>query len=208
VDGPRPQDDPALVEGWIEGARAGSAECLGRIAATYRNYLLLIANRELPAELGGKVGPSDVVQETLLKAQGTFGQFRGTGRDELLGWLRQILRNQVIDAQRACQADKRRLSRERPIAPADDSQGADLPLAAKDRSPRAEVILREESEALRRALERLPEDYRQVVLLRSWDRLPFAEVGRRLGRSAAAAGKLWARAVERLQQELEPREDG
>jgi hypothetical protein len=38
--------------------------------------------------------------------------------------------------------------------------------------------------------------------LRTWQRLPFAEIGRQMGRSAGAAEKLWLRAVERLQAVL------
>jgi RNA polymerase sigma factor (sigma-70 family) len=71
-------------------------------------------------------------------------------------------------------------------------------------SPSSAAAAREQDEALRRAVERLPEDYRAVIRWRGYERLPFAEVGRRLGRSAEAARKLWARAVEELKQALEP----
>ena len=55
-----------------------------------------------------------------------------------------------------------------------------------------------------RALERLPEDYRRVIILRYQEQLPFEEIGRLLQRSPDAARKLWARAVERLHEELDP----
>jgi RNA polymerase sigma-70 factor (ECF subfamily) len=54
-------------------------------------------------------------------------------------------------------------------------------------------------------VERLPDDYRQVLLWRYQERLSFEEMARRLGRSANAARKLWARAVERQEQEMGPR---
>ena len=57
--------------------------------------------------------------------------------------------------------------------------------------------------ALERALGRLPEDYREVLLLRYQGDLSFEEIGRRLGRSANAARKLWLRALHKLEQELE-----
>jgi RNA polymerase sigma factor (sigma-70 family) len=50
-----------------------------------------------------------------------------------------------------------------------------------------------------RALDSLPDDYRQVIALRYWENLDFDEIGQRMGRSAAAARKLWLRAVERLE---------
>ena len=74
-------------------------------------------------------------------------------------------------------------------------------------SPRASCIAKEESEALRAALHRLPEDYRTVLRLRNWECLPLAEVGRRMNRSEEAARKLWSRAIVRLQQELDGHSD-
>jgi RNA polymerase sigma-70 factor (ECF subfamily) len=54
-----------------------------------------------------------------------------------------------------------------------------------------------------RALGRLPDEYRRVLLYRYQDGMTFPEIAGLLGRSTNAVQKLWARAVERLQQELE-----
>jgi RNA polymerase sigma-70 factor (ECF subfamily) len=48
------------------------------------------------------------------------------------------------------------------------------------------------------ALARLPADYREVIILRNLEQLPFEEIGQRLGRSSGAARMLWARALEKL----------
>jgi RNA polymerase sigma-70 factor (ECF subfamily) len=61
----------------------------------------------------------------------------------------------------------------------------------------------EQTEALQRALLKLPPDYRRVILLYNQEQLPFEEIGRLMNRSANAAEKLWARAVLRLEQVLE-----
>jgi RNA polymerase sigma-70 factor (ECF subfamily) len=194
-----PQDNS--VAEWIRLARNGSAEALGRLLEECRPYLLLVANQELPSELRGKAGASDLVQETFLQAQGHFDGFRDDGEVELLAWLRRILLNNVANHKRRyCGTDKRQLAREVPLA---DGSAADaLGVRAPDPSPSSLVAAQEQDAALCRALERLPEEYRQVVTWRSYDRLPFDEIGRRLGRSPEAARKLWVRAVEQLQQEL------
>jgi RNA polymerase sigma-70 factor (ECF subfamily) len=62
----------------------------------------------------------------------------------------------------------------------------------------------EQAEALRCALERLPDDYRRVLTLRYQEERSFEEIGGLMERSANAARKLFARAVERLQQEMDP----
>src|SRR5262249_56518354 len=76
-------------------------------------------------------------------------------------------------------------------------------LYADTPSPSTEAMAHEGAEALRRALDRLPEDHRRVITLRHREQRSFEEIGPLLGRSADAARKLWARAVERLRQELE-----
>jgi RNA polymerase sigma factor (sigma-70 family) len=60
----------------------------------------------------------------------------------------------------------------------------------------------EKRQALRKALTALPEDYRLAIELRSLEGLPFEEVGRALGRTAAAASKLWSRAIVKLAEEI------
>src|SRR5581483_2726200 len=89
---------------------------------------------------------------------------------------------------------KRELARESPVL------GADLP--ADTDSPSAHACQAEQTEALQRAVEQLPEDYRTVLALRYQEDLSFEEIGQRLDRSANAARKLWLRAVQRLQQDL------
>jgi RNA polymerase sigma-70 factor (ECF subfamily) len=63
-------------------------------------------------------------------------------------------------------------------------------------------MARERQELLLRALERLPEDYRHVMVLRYQQELTFEEIGREMRRSADAVRMLWARALERLKHEL------
>ena len=49
---------------------------------------------------------------------------------------------------------------------------------------------------------RLSNDHRTVLHLRYWEGLSFPEIATRLGRSPEAVRKLWYRAVERLQAEM------
>ncbi|MEZ6134265.1 MAG: hypothetical protein R3C53_05070 [Pirellulaceae bacterium] len=64
----------------IRQARNGDQAAMGQLVETYRNYLLLIANRNLGADLQAKVGASDVVQQSMLNAQQHIDQF--VGEDE------------------------------------------------------------------------------------------------------------------------------
>lgn len=198
------RDQPAgRFPDWIDALRQGQVEASRELVETCRDYLLLVAHRNLDDDLQRKVGASDLVQETFLHAHEKFAQFRGSSSEELLAWLRRILLNHVVDENRKYrQSGKRQISRERFLTQGPKTDGGVPEPAAHDKSPSSAAIAHEEAVALSAAMQRLPDDYRQVLLLRTWQRLPFEEVGRRLNRSPDAARKLWTRAIERLEGEL------
>lgn len=192
----------------IDDARGGSREAIGRLIDSCRAYLLLVANEELEPALRVKVAASDLVQETLLAAQAEFGQFRGRSEGELKGWLRKVLLNDLADLRRRYQqADKRAISREKPIMGDSRTSQAPVQVATGDLTPHATSIANEEAAALERAMARLPEDYRQAVTLRNWERMSFSEIAERMQRTPEGARKLWSRAVERLRDELSDCDD-
>jgi RNA polymerase sigma-70 factor (ECF subfamily) len=165
--------------------------------------LVWLANRELDEQVQAKVGASDLVQETFLRAQQGFGEFRGRTNEELLAWLKQILRRNVANFTRQFHAKKRKLAREQRLDPNASSDVRPTDLPASGQSPSSFFVRKEEIERLTRAVSGLPEDYRRVIMLRYWEHRSFDEIGRALGRSSEAARKLWARAVERLEVELD-----
>ena len=55
---------------------------------------------------------------------------------------------------------------------------------------------------LAEALSRLPEDYREVIVLRNLEGLSHEEVAARMGRGIGAVRMLWLRALSRLRREL------
>jgi RNA polymerase sigma-70 factor (ECF subfamily) len=186
------------IRAWLAAAREGSSSSLGELLETCRNYLLLVANQTVDVDLQAKVAPSDLVQETFLRAQRSLKDFDGSKEAELLAWLRRILLNQIYDARRDFDAQKRQVEREAIVHP------SDLPVITGGRpeTPSSLAVEAEQRKALEDAMARLPEEYRQVVMLRNWERRSFADIGVLLGRSDEAARKLWGRAIEKLQELL------
>jgi RNA polymerase sigma-70 factor (ECF subfamily) len=196
-------EEAGNVAGWLPAAHAGSPEALGQALEACRGYLLTIARRELDADLQAKGGASDLVQETFLKAHRHFDQFQGATEAELLAWLRRLLLNNLADFRAWFRtADKRTIAREVVLAGVGSTNGPGEPAAA-DPSPSGLAIAHERAEAVQRLLQKLPDDYRRVLLLRHQEDATFEEIGRRMHRSADAARKLWARAVERVEREWE-----
>jgi len=194
---------PNEVTRWLASARGGSLEALGQVLEACRGYLLRIASRRLSDDLRSKGGASDLVQQTFLDAQCQFERFQGESEKELLAWLRQILLHNLAHFQRHYRATgKRDLSREAPLAGEASSTDGGADLATPTPSPSAQIVAREEAEAVQQALQRLPEEQRQVLALRHQEQLTFEEIGQRLGRSTSGARALWLRAVERFNDEL------
>jgi RNA polymerase sigma-70 factor (ECF subfamily) len=188
---------------WLDVARNGSPEALGHVLEACRGYLLLIAREGLDAELRAKGSASDLVQETFVEAQRDFAQFHGDGEGELLAWLRKMLLNNLRDFVRRYQgADKRDVDREVSLDAVHDGSGLALLLTTDSASPSEKVMRSEKAEIVRRALERLPDDYRRVLLLRYEEGRSFDEIGALMQRSGNAARKLWLRAIDDMEREL------
>jgi RNA polymerase sigma-70 factor (ECF subfamily) len=188
---------------WLAQAQAGCLEALGQALEVYRLYLLGIARRELDPALQAKGGASDLVQETFLEAQRDFAQFRGASAAELQAWLRRLLLNNLANFKRTFRGtDKRDVGREVPLERATPGS-AEAALTTPMPAPSGAAVANEQAEVVQAALARLPEKYRQVLVWRYQEGRSFEEIGQRLQRTANAARKLFARALERFEQELE-----
>jgi RNA polymerase sigma-70 factor (ECF subfamily) len=200
-------DAPGLpADDLLARARAGDDDARGRLLEAYRSYLTLLARVQLGRDLQGKVDPSDLVQEAFLEAHRDFQQFRGQTEAELLAWLRRMLATSLADQVRRFRGTRRRdLRLEQQLAAALDrsSQALERGLAVPDSSPSARAERREDARRLAEALERLPADYRDVLLLRHFQGLTFPEIARRLGKTLDGVKNVWLRGLARLRRTLE-----
>jgi RNA polymerase sigma-70 factor (ECF subfamily) len=82
------------------------------------------------------------------------------------------------------------------------SRVLDQGLVAPQSSPSNQASHREQAVLLADALEELPPDYREVIILSHLEGLSFPEVASRMGRSVNSVKNLWARALARLRRSL------
>lgn len=189
----------------IHQARAGAGEALGHLLGRYSGYLWLLARVQVGRRLQGKVDPADLVQETFLEAHRHFPVFRGESEPEVAAWLRQILAGVLSNQLRrylGTQGRDIRLERELAGDLDQSSQALDRGLADPGPTPSKLAAGRERAVLLADALGVLPPDYREVIILRNLEELPFAEVARRMGRSEDAVQKLWVRALAKMRTAL------
>jgi RNA polymerase sigma-70 factor (ECF subfamily) len=201
MDGVRDVDPEQL----LACARGGDREALGDLLSVYRDYLSLLARVQIGRRLRGKADDSDLIQETFLEASRHFGRFRGTTEAEFVSWLRQILAANLANLVRRYYGTQRRDVRlERELADELDqsSQALNPALIAPQSSPSQLASRREQAVRVADALNRLPDAYREVIVLAHLEGLGFPEVAQRMGRSVHSVKHLWARALGRLRREM------
>jgi RNA polymerase sigma-70 factor (ECF subfamily) len=187
-------------------AKAGDGEALGRLIERHRGYLILLARMQIGRLLRGKLDAEDLLQETSLEAHRGVARFRGTTEVAFRAWLRQILAAVLSNQVRRYRGTKGRDARlERRLVEDLDrsSRALDRGLIAQESSPSQQVARRERALLLAEALAVLPEDYRDVIVLRHLEGLSFAEVSLRMGRTEDSVKNLWVRALARLRRTLD-----
>ncbi|MFO0846011.1 MAG: sigma-70 family RNA polymerase sigma factor [Gemmataceae bacterium] len=197
-------NDPACEE-LLAQARSGDDDALGRLLERFQAYLTLLARLQVGRRLQGKADPADVVQETFLEAARHFGQFRGQAEAEFTAWLRQILAGRLSHLVRhyyGTQARDVRLERVLGEELDQSSRAIDAALVAGHSTPSQLASRREQAVLLADALDRLPADYREVIILRHLEGLTFPEVAARMARSLDSVEKLWVRALPKLRRAL------
>ena len=137
----------------------------------------------------------DVVQEAMLRALRYFGGFRG---GEARPWLLQIVRHTCWSW----------LEQNRPaeVVPIDDDDGAawrELPAPAAHEPPMV-AARNAERDQVNRALAALPAAYREGLVLRELEDLPYRDIARIAGIPLGTVMSRLARARERMRQVLAP----
>lgn len=198
----------------LSQAKAGSGEQLGALLETYRKYLNILADSRLDRKLRSRLSYSDIVQETMLQAHRDFSQFRGTSEREFLCWLRKILAHTLARVIETHVLAKKRDVR-RDVSMATMAAGVErstmrlnVAFAASARTPSSHARERERAVILADAMDSLPSAQREVLILRNMQGLKFSEVAEEMGRTPAATKMLWMRAIKRLRQQYENRDEG
>jgi RNA polymerase sigma-70 factor (ECF subfamily) len=172
----------------------------------FRPYLRVLARTNLDPRLRGKLDPSDVVQEALLRAIQALAQYRGTSEAALTAWLRQILVTTLANTVRDLNRKKRDPDREQSVQAAVEQTSARLEawLKAGSLSPSQVAIRNEDIVRLEAAIDRLPHAQRDALILHYLQGWTLDAVARHLNRTPTAVAGLTKRALRQLRRELAP----
>jgi RNA polymerase sigma-70 factor (ECF subfamily) len=187
--------DPAETADLLRQAKAGSPEALNRLYERSAGRLLAYIRLRMGRELRARLESRDILQATMLKSLNHLKELKGNETRSLMAWLARIAEHEIRD--RADYHRRMRRDAGREVAVEDDAV-----LQAATRSALSRVILDEEAERLEAALETLSPAHREVILLRKFEELSFAEIAARLGKSEDACRMLLARAMTALTLKL------
>jgi RNA polymerase sigma-70 factor (ECF subfamily) len=147
----------------LAAVAGGSADALERLYDRYAATAYGLARRILAQQDLAE----EVVQDVFAQVWREAGRY-DAARASVAGWIVLLTRTRAIDRLRARRA---RPDQDRSVDPGDVA-----PLAARERSPEQVAMSSEDAQAVRSALERLPDEQRALVTLAYYEGLTHSEI--------------------------------
>ena len=175
----------------VQQALTGDADAFGEIVRRWERRIFALAF----GMLGREEDARDATQETFLAAFRNLRGFRGDAK--VSSWLHRIAINQCITRQRRAKVRK-----ETGLEQEAERDAAVFSLPAHI-SPSHVAEGRERSEAVRRAVSALPNELRQVVVMKEFEELTFQEISEALNLPLSTVKSRLYTALRQLQMRLE-----
>ena len=172
---------------------------LGSLFETHWNRLVAIVRRRVDPTLGVVLDAEEVVNAAFLDARRRWVTYRDERKVSPFVWLFRIVNDRVVEDWRTATRQKRNIRRNVPW-PDRASVELGLRLLAPDTSPTQAAVRNEEAELILKALGQLREEDREIIMLRSYDDLSFAEIGELLETSENTATVRYVRAIRKLKE--------
>ncbi|TKD05303.1 sigma-70 family RNA polymerase sigma factor [Polyangium fumosum] len=185
------------VEELLRHAREGDEAALEALIHRSGPMLAKRASRHRSRVEPGGARPSDIAQETALRAWSRFASFTGTTEAEWFVWLERILHSRAEQSARHARRKKRDAGGARPL---DSSVATTAP--TPDQSPSQAAAEKENWKRLLGRVYDLPEDQRDAIWFRLMEALPVAEVARRMGKTETSVAGLLQRACKTLRSNM------
>ena len=191
----------------LEEIRRGDARAADELLGRHRESVRRMINLRLDPAIVQRVDASDVVQDVLLEASRRLQDFLSKPTMPFHLWLRHIAKDHIIDAHRKHHlAKKRGVDREQALVRPAWADQSSLDLASRlldqELTPASAAMQQELQRRLRAALLDLPEDDREVILMRHFEQMANQEVAAALNLTEAAASMRYLRALRRLREIL------
>jgi RNA polymerase sigma-70 factor (ECF subfamily) len=204
------QSDTQLLE---QASCAADSAVVRQLLQRHRNRLRRMLAVHMDPRLRARIDPSDIIQDTLLRASQKLQDYLRDRPLPFYPWLRQIAWDQLIQLHRRHLGAYKRTAAREATQVRDSRAGRTMmnlaeQLAASVTSPSARMAQDELRHRMRAALVRLPQTESDVLVLRYLEQLTIKEIAVVLGITEAAAGKRHFRGLERLRATMAAVETG
>jgi RNA polymerase sigma-70 factor (ECF subfamily) len=188
----------------LRRAVAGDRQALVELLEAHGPKVRHALSASFPRKWQSLLSVDDVLQQAYTDAFRAITSLEPRGEGAFAGWLTTLAKRNLVDAIRGLEADKRGGNRQRVVQPNSDESFVALYefVAASMTSPSGQAARSEARVHLEKAIEALPEDYKQIVKLYDLQGRPMEEVAKALDRSPGAAYMLRARAHRKLAELL------
>ncbi|HJM40096.1 MAG: sigma-70 family RNA polymerase sigma factor [Planctomycetota bacterium] len=181
-------------------AQDGDSNAAERLWSRYYDKLVPAVRIRLGQKLRSKVETLDIVQNVFLEAVSTAEnkEFRSEGH--FRAWLNRLVENRIRKSARDFGRQKRDSSKERPLMNTTGEERTTL----RHEGPRPISIVEEfdELERMEKSMGLLPDEVRELLVMRFFDEMTYAEIGEALGRTEEASRKAVNRGVEMLSKTM------
>lgn len=185
-------------------AMTGDEDALSHLLQRFSPPVLHRLREDIPANLRSMLDAEEVMQVSYLEIFLHFDRFTNRGPGAFLAWLTQLATNNLRDAIKELNREKRpNPSRRLETLGVDDSCIALLDLVGyTTTTPSRNAVKNESHQVLEQAITQLPEDYQTALRLYDLECKSAADVAATMKRSQGAVHMLRARALERLREIL------
>ena len=175
----------------VERALTGDAEAFGELVRRWERRIFALTY----GMLGREEDARDATQETFLAAFRNLRGFRGEAK--VSSWLHRIAVNQCISRQR-----RAKVRSESALDDEQENEAASFATPVSE-SPARLVEGRQETLAVRRAINSLPLELRQVVVMKEFEELTFREIADALDLPLSTVKSRLYTALKQLQMRLQ-----
>jgi RNA polymerase sigma-70 factor, ECF subfamily len=199
-----PNNDSSLdLESLLSEAKRGCSAAKGILIERYYAWILSAIRIQINAKFLRKESCADMAQSLCIQVLEHLSDFEYRGEESFRCWLYAWTRNIVRNRRRYYIADKRDDRREVEHLEQDSETCRDLlNCLSTFTTPSQTAIAHEEIHRIESAMDRLPQDYCEVITQARLLGLPHTEIARRMHRSPAATRVLLHRAMARLTEIL------
>ena len=174
-------------------AREGDREAYDRLFERAAPRALQFVRLRLGPRLRGRVEEADVLQDAYLDAHAAFARFHFQGAGSFSRWLCRIIENRIRGL-----ADYHGAAKRRPRGRVERISGVVERALAATPGPSTQADRNDRHARLAAALAALPEEQREVLLLRYFQDRSVDEIAHLVGRSPSAVRRAIGRATAGL----------